>query len=146
MGRGRLRELLREESQEAREATRAVRDGAQARRRAARTYRAARDEDVAAMGGRNDEGRAAFRRAGKTATMGPMMEATLDPVTAPEETAGFAAASTDGMESFVVEGDSDAGVDGMVSGLGGSRARVDDLVLGDGSGEALDMLDMGVDL
>jgi hypothetical protein len=145
---GRLRDLIAEERSEATRATRRVTDQA-ARRRAERIYRARRT-DAAAMGGRNDEGREAFRRAGEAVTMGaPFGEAaSLDPLTAPEETEAFARSSGGDMESFVTGTTTDSdGIESMVSGLGGSEQRVESMVFDDG-GMSMDLgvgLDMGVD-
>jgi hypothetical protein len=145
---GRLRELLAEEHSEATRATRRVTDQP-ARRRAERIYRA-RQTDAAAMGGRNDEGREAFRRAGEAVTMGaPFGEpASLDPLTAPEETEAFARSSGGDMESFVTGTTTDSdGIESMVSGLGGSEQRVESMVF-DNGGMSMDLgvgLDMGVD-
>lgn len=143
---GRLRDLIGQERSEATRAAREVTDRP-ARRRAERIYRRSQT-DAAAMGGRNDEGREAFRRAGEAVTMGaPFGEpASLDPLTAPEETEAFARSSGGDMESFVTGTTADSdGIENMVSGFGGSEQRVESMVFGSGDGLGMN-IGVGLDM
>jgi len=126
-----VRALDRAASEEAREAKEAVRDP-ETYKKAARKLADGKDPNV---GGRSDS---TAERAEQAASMGAPLNATLDPLTAPEETRHFASGGRgESRVDDLATGGADDGmrVDDLATGAAGEGMRVDDLAAG-GSGDA----------
>jgi len=90
------------------------------------------------VGGGRREKKDSAKRAEESATMGPPVNATLEPLTAPEETQFFAgAAGRSRVDELAAPSRRDGGPDGTMEDLvtGGSEKGVDDLVTGNSSSE-----------